>query len=896
MTQAQFRNGLSQLGLTVTTEETELMNKAFAGSAPGYVDYVAFACAVDESERIFSTREPRSWVEQSLSQGFRKPRMHADGNEPGQPGRAPTTLHQPKYPVEYPYSPALEALLAKLRHKASQHRLRIADAFIEFDKHNDGTITQPQFIKRLDVAFDKIGIGLSESEVEVLVKSYAKQMRHGAVHVQWRKFVADVDKVFTTVGMEKDPAKTPMYTSHQQMPKTLSPPSREAAVQKLIVDLRKRVEVRRVLVKPLFSDYGDWSHSTKIIDHMTRQQMVQSLSRFGVELTTEDQALLFDRYDTLGLGTVNYVALVRDIDAYEQFSGRQQTQHVFPQDPDYLSATRLVQGFRNDKTIAGPMVNVQPGRPPTSNDQPSLKQGSALPHPPDLATLLGKLQRTAVQQRLRVEESFKDFDRHRDGSITVPQFQSAVAMTWGKFTPLTQGELELLVRTYAVDRSGQGHVAWKAFVSDVNKVFNADKLEKTPYAPVPPLVANLPMPKRVLSPGEEAAVEAILGRMRHHCHVRRVLVKPFFTDCEYNRRSSRVVDHVTKTQFGQVLSRLGLEVTNDELALLQAKFDAQDSGFINYVAFSVAIDDEEKNSNRESSANLGIQQTFRANGNFKATKTSDVQPGRPFVAGNVPGLLSNRASAGSLGALMRRLQDKVVQFKIPIIDFFCDYDRHKIGAISSPHFRRGMNFAFGSMYVRESITAVEMEMIEQAYAREMLDGAIFVDWKEFCKDINSAVFTPNLESAPHTVPDQPYVKRATVDSLTPAEEERVQALLSAMRQRFKIRQVYVKAPFHDFAQSNNSPVMIDHVTRQQFVQGLARLGIEPSAEELELLFKKYDDAGDRSVNYVAFSTDVDATETFSTRERLPASPVPNTSFYGGFRFPKVHEELLQSMH
>ena len=37
--------------------------------------------------------------------------------------------------------------------------------------------------------------------------------------------------------------------------------------------------------------------------------------------------------------------------------------------------------------------------------------------------------------------------------------------------------------------------------------------------------------------------------------------------------------------------------------------------------------------------------------------------------------------------------------------------------------------------------------------------------------------------------------------------------------------------------------MIDHVTRQQFVQGLSRLGIEPSASEIELLCKKYDDDG-----------------------------------------------------
>jgi len=250
----------------------------------------------------------------------------------------------------------------------------------------------------------------------------------------------------------------------------------------------------------------------------------------------------------------------------------------------------------------------------------------------------------------------------------------------------------------------------------------------------------------------------------------------------------------------------------------------------------------------------------------------------------------------ALGSLMRRLQEKVIQFKIPVQDFFVDYDRHKLGAISVPQFRRGMNFAFGDAYVRESITAEEMSLLEQVYAREMLDGAHFVDWKQFCKDINAAMYTPHLEVQPETTPTPlvPSLGHERVQ-LSPPEEARVQEVLSQMRERFRIRSVYVKAPFTDFARSSNSPMIVDRITRQQFVQGLSRLGIEPTAEDLELLFRKYDDAGEGAVNYVAFATDVDATETFSSRERFPVSPVAKTSFYGGFREPKVHEELLRSM-
>ena len=51
------------------------------------------------------------------------------------------------------------------------------------------------------------------------------------------------------------------------------------------------------------------------------------------------------------------------------------------------------------------------------------------------------------------------------------------------------------------------------------------------------------------------------------------------------------------------------------------------------------------------------------------------------------------------------------------------------------------------------------------------------------------------------------------------------------------------------------------------MQGLSRLGVEPSPEEIQLLFKKYDDDGVGNVNYVAFSRTVDALEQVSLAHR-----------------------------
>ena len=171
--------------------------------------------------------------------------------------------------------------------------------------------------------------------------------------------------------------------------------------------------VRRVLVKPFFSDYEQQVNSAKVIDHITRNQTIQALSRFGVELDTAQAELLFDRYDDLGDGSVNFVALVRDVDPYENFSGRVTRHHVFPQDPQYTGKIGIPPGgFWKAKTVEGPLLNMQPGRPATNNDVPRVVKA---PLGQSAAEIVLRLQKAAIRSRVRVEEGFKDFDRHRCG-------------------------------------------------------------------------------------------------------------------------------------------------------------------------------------------------------------------------------------------------------------------------------------------------------------------------------------------------------------------------------------------------------------------------------------------------------------------------------------------------
>ena len=99
----------------------------------------------------------------------------------------------------------------------------------------------------------------------------------------------------------------------------------------------------------------------------------------------------------------------------------------------------------------------------------------------------------------------------------------------------------------------------------------------------------------------------------------------------------------------------------------------------------------------------------------------------------------------------------------------------------------------------------------------MIDGAQYFDWRRFSRKINEAILVSNLELQPGVTPEPRLIERQPVQ-LSGEDEERVRELLGQMQERFRIRSVYAKAPFHDFQQNFNSPMLVDHITRQQFVQ------------------------------------------------------------------------------
>ena len=118
VTYVQFRNGLGRTGLEVSGDEAELIALKFPGTAKGYINYVAFVCAIDEGERIFSTRMPQADLLASnrLHGGFRIARTVRGKDQPGRMTTAtdrPTLHPETSHPGMKPEG--LEAIMQNLQ-------------------------------------------------------------------------------------------------------------------------------------------------------------------------------------------------------------------------------------------------------------------------------------------------------------------------------------------------------------------------------------------------------------------------------------------------------------------------------------------------------------------------------------------------------------------------------------------------------------------------------------------------------------------------------------------------------------------------------------------------------------------------------------------------------------
>jgi Ca2+-binding EF-hand superfamily protein len=177
--------------------------------------------------------------------------------------------------------------------------------------------------------------------------------------------------------------------------------------------------------------------------HVTKYQFLRTLAQLGLSCSDEVMNLILKTYcDKGNADEVNYFDFCNDVDSPEQLFGvGRGYNHSF----DYYPRNR-------------PRV--------TGND---IKKDL----PDDVEDALAKLRQYCKEQRIRVSEFFRDFDKLRSGFITQSQFRIGLSMA--KIT-LSGNEFNMLCEHF--QGSGNNQVKWRDFSDAVDEVFTKKGLEK----------------------------------------------------------------------------------------------------------------------------------------------------------------------------------------------------------------------------------------------------------------------------------------------------------------------------------------------------------------------------------------------------------------------------------
>ena len=134
----------------------------------------------------------------------------------------------------------------------------------------------------------------------------------------------------------------------------------------------------------------------------------------------------------------------------------------------------------------------------------------------------------------------------------------------------------------------------------IDESFAVKNLEKYPQQQVSDVPVDILDTNRYrtcakqLTDAEDDILRNVLYRIAQVCKIKRILVKPVFDDAAANKNSTLSVNRVTANQFKQALNvKLGLMLKAEEVQVLIKKFDDNDDGMVNYVAFANVVDPPE---------------------------------------------------------------------------------------------------------------------------------------------------------------------------------------------------------------------------------------------------------------------------------------------------------------
>jgi Ca2+-binding EF-hand superfamily protein len=292
---------------------------------------------------------------------------------------------------------------------------------------------------------------------------------------------------------------------------------------------------------------------------------------------------------------------------------------------------------------------------------------------------------------------------------------------------------------------------------------------------------------------------------------------------------------VSSISFAQVLQLIGVHISKAEIDELCVFYNDPKTNFVDYTLFVEEV-------------NRSVGQIF----GDRASSSIVVNPIPKYGNEDSPYLVSQRALVTRVSGwpeIRERIQGHVFKRRIRLLDFFHSFDLHNTGEVSRQKFRTVVGQADLPLF------AADIDVCLTAFAVPGTDDLF--DYRSFCTEINEIFGVNELNRAPlHSgIPDSRALPdpSSTLQFLAVQDETAFQQLLTRMRQMVLTRRMNIKEQFMDYDKKPRK----SYITKQQFKQSIARLGLTTDPREFDLLCKKYRCTELEDMNYLAFCNDID---------------------------------------
>jgi len=451
----------------------------------------------------------------------------------------------------------IPALINRIQQYAFQRRLRVKDAFRDFDQLRCGRCTRQQFIRGVNTTVSF----LRKDELEAIADYYTEE----GVHVQrpavvaYKRFVAAVEEVFTVARLEMEPTRpVPRAGSslqHKFRPNSVGVVREDERVSDILQKIALLCKTRGVVFLSCFQDC-DRSDSVSLVTprYCGKASPAQFRQHFPLvaDFNDNDLRFLIKRYKTPS-GDINYQALDRDIKDAERLvpppTGEHAPSKRVPQSPASAAADKKTSADRCRRE--------------------ALLQETRLS-----VDIMEKLKAIVAERRLRLADCFVDFDKLRKGVCTMTQLRTVFTILG---VELHCSDYNGLLELYGNE---EGHFRYREFCASVCELQGLNNIQSWDMElPLAPYTAREERPgsriryKAPLDIIQQDRVLELEEYIRNRAEVRSLDLKRCFQDFD------RVcTGHVTRTQFARIMNMLQCELSYADTQLLCQSYCDTDSG------------------------------------------------------------------------------------------------------------------------------------------------------------------------------------------------------------------------------------------------------------------------------------------------------------------------------